>query len=333
MDKRTLIYQWPKKVGLVRIKILLVTILMVNSVTQAGLTSKVEITGGGTPELRSLIGQRLTIIVNSLGDVDWLEENNFFTQDGKEIFKDLLEKTNPVNVNPLYKTKLLDLPGGGYEVRGIKVRVDMKSTKGNPFQYTVFTLNMSGTIVDVRFAMEEFHYKKLIKEGEKLKDGVYRLRLIQFIEIIRTAYNRRDISYLKKIYSDDALIIVGRVLKENPNEQDYLENSFLKKDQIRFIKVSKKKYIEKIERIFKLNDFLKINFEEVAVVKHPKIPEIYGVTLKQNWNSSTYSDQGYLFLMVDYRDISKPLIHVRSWQPEKFEDGSVVSLFDFELIE
>ena len=112
-----------------------------------------------------------------------------------------------------------------------------------------------------------------------------------------------------------------------------MENSFLKKEQIQFIKLSKIEYIERLVKIFALNDFLKINFEEVSVVKHPKIGDIYGITLKQYWNSSTYSDEGYLFLMIDYRNIQAPLIHVRSWQPEKFEDGSVVSLFDFELIE
>ena len=68
-------------------------------------------------------------------------------------------------------------------------------------------------------------------------------------------------------------------------------------------------------------------------MRHHKIPEIYGVKLKQKWQSDSYSDTGYLFLMIDFINPDKPLIHVRTWQPEKFPDGSVISLGDFEIIE
>ena len=30
-----------------------------------------------------------------------------------------------------------------------------------------------------------------------------------------------------------------------------------------------------------------------------------------------HGDQGYLFLFIDFNDPDKPLIHIRTWQPER----------------
>ena len=67
-------------------------------------------------------------------------------------------------------------------------------------------------------------------------------------------------------------------------------------------------------------------------MNHPKYPQVYGVNLKQSWTSSNYSDQGYLFLMIDFRDEKKPVIHVRSWQPLKDTPSEeVIELGDFKI--
>ena len=70
---------------------------------------------------------------------------------------------------------------------------------------------------------------------------------------------------------------------------------------------------------------MNIRFSGIELVKHSQYPEIYGVTLKQDWSSSTYSDVGYLFLMIDFRDEDNPLIKVRTWEPEKDADGEIVT--------
>ena len=56
-------------------------------------------------------------------------------------------------------------------------------------------------------------------------------------------------------------------------------------------------------------------------MKHKKYPEIYGVTFKQHWNTTRYSDVGYVFLLIDFQDEENPIIHVRTWQPEKYANG------------
>ncbi len=61
---------------------------------------------------------------------------------------------------------------------------------------------------------------------------------------------------------------------------------------------------------------------------------IYGVTLRQKYSCDQYSDDGYLFLLWDFRDASMPLIHVRTWQPTPeivAGNDEVIEIGDFNL--
>jgi hypothetical protein len=58
--------------------------------------------------------------------------------------------------------------------------------------------------------------------------------------------------------------------------------------------------------------------------------DIFGVRLLQEYHSATYGDVGYLFLMVDLREVQRPVIHVRAWQPDKVDINKLVNLRDLE---
>lgn len=296
------------------------------------MTGEVIITGGADEAFRDRISGILTRIINLLEDGNIALLQDSFTAEGYNESCDLLECVEMSNASPVHESCLLKLPRGGWEVRDIRVKVSMGDTEGNPYQYLVFTLNPEGMIAGVRFAMELTHYRHIVEEGERLKDFAFRQQILQFIEVFRTAYNRKDLDYLKKIYSDDALIIVGRVIKARPDLPDMLEQSYLGQDKIEFIRTSKANYIRNLARVFQCNAFVKVVFDSIGVLQHDSINKIYGVTLRQEWHSSTYSDLGWVFLMIDFRDEEQPIIHVRSWQPEKFPDGSVLGLYDFKLI-
>ena len=62
-----------------------------------------------------------------------------------------------------------------------------------------------------------------------------------------------------------------------------------------------------------------MQFKEIRVRRHKKIPEVYGITLRQDWRTPHYHDEGYLFLLIDFRQIDQPLIRVRTWQPEEYD--------------
>ena len=300
--------------------------------------SRVIVVSGENDIIREETGKAITAVIqeiNKIAEGNGNPDNvkGLFTPQAFEYFKDLIIASGFYSTIPEYRTHILHTANGKYEIRGIKVRVRLGETQGDDIQELVFVFNFRLFIENIQFAMEEHHYQRLIEEGRELDDMVFRQQVLSFIEDFRTAHNRKDIAYLEKAYSDGALIIVGRVLEREEKSDDYLRYSSLSEQKIEFIKLSKKQYIDRLRTVFKLNSFVRILFDEAQIIRHSKYKDIYGVKLKQRWNSSNYSDEGYLFVMIDFHQADRPLIHVRSWQPEPFEDGSVVGLGDFEIIE
>lgn len=85
--------------------------------------------------------------------------------------------------------------------------------------------------------------------------------------------------------------------------------------------------------MFSTNSKVDVRFSDFRILRHPTMDGIYGVTLRQRYSSDRYSDDGYLFLLWDFRDRSMPVIHVRTWQPaSSVADGSeIISIQDFNL--
>ena len=168
-----------------------------------------------------------------------------------------------------------------------------------------------------------------------LEDYFRRQIILDFVENYRTSYNRKDLDYIESVFSDNALIITGKVIREKP-KSDYAMRS-LSTEKIVYQKRTKKEYIQNLKKVFAGNKYINVVFDEVEVIQHPKLTDIYGVTLKQEWNTTRYRDVGFVFLMIDFQDENNPLIQVRTWQPEKV-DGKVLnrdevfSLGDFAIV-
>jgi len=300
--------------------------------------SRLVLDGSGTPEIRQTIGAALTAVLQEANRIKAGWSNNLknverhCSPEGFIALKTLVERTGFFSVIPEYKTNLIETPQGQYEVRGIKVGVPMGETQGDPTQFLVFTLTKRGDIANVQFAIETTHYERLMEEGRGLNDMIYRKQILGFLEDYRTAHNLKDIDYLEQVYSEEALIIVGRVLKNKKTDGDYLANSLLGETQVQLIKRSKREYIDSLRQAFKRNAFVKVTFDKIEIVRHSRFPDFYGIKVEQQWNSSRYSDHGYLFIMIDFEKPESPVIHVRAWQPEKFHNGSVVELGYFKIL-
>lgn len=214
----------------------------------------------------------------------------------------------------------------GYEVRQIEVEmlpVD-DSYSGSKHQEVCIQFNNSGKITDFNFALGASQYMQIFREGEALNDLDMRLQILHFVEQFRTAYNTKDINFLDAIFSDDALIITGKVI-HRVNSDIHL------KPEIQYTKQSKQQYIANLRRLFARNVYLNIVFDDIKIKRHGSKPNFYGVTLIQHWNSSTYSDKGILFLVWDCSNEDEPKIHVRTWQPMETPDNEVFTLSDIKL--
>ena len=147
------------------------------------------------------------------------------------------------------------------------------------------------------------------------------------MEFYKTAYALERYSYIESIFSDNALIIVGSVVKQSRPIDDMY--NALNDDDIQYLRLSKIEYLERLKRVFHSNEFINIRFEDNVVRKAEGEDKIYGIQIAQFYESSHYRDFGYLFLMIDLKDSLHPQIYVRTWQPGKNADGSIYGLTDF----
>lgn len=220
----------------------------------------------------------------------------------------------------------------GYQVRAIPITmkpIDSTYDQSINRELTI-SLNKSGVITGVRPALElKEDISQILDSAKGVADTRMRREILKWVEDFRCYYNERNIKALDQIYSDDALIIVGSVVMQRKMHGDI---GLRLEQKVNYTVQSKEQYITKLSRIFKNNSRINVEFDHISVVMHPAKPKIYGVTLHQKWQTSSYSDEGWLFLLWDFKDPERPQIHIRTWQPDQVvsKDG-VFTLDDFKL--
>jgi len=223
---------------------------------------------------------------------------------------------------------------GGYQVRNVPITLTQDQ---NVYQELVIDLNNKGDITRVNLALPNQLYLKVIPNGAEVSDLRHRQMILDYVEQFRTSYNRKDIDFLEKVFSDDALIITGRVVKKKAGDR-----SVVLKDQqeIQYTRHQKKEYLDRLKnKVFPQAEYIRVHFSDIKVTRHPTLDGFYGVMLRQNYESSVYADEGYLFMIWDFRDENRPQIHVRTWQPywmddahtRQLEEKKVFTINDFTL--
>ncbi len=222
--------------------------------------------------------------------------------------------------------------GTGYQVRNIPLM--MKPTGEREFnedeyQEAVISFDKQGNIESFYLSISMNLYMNVIKSNLELTDLRRRQLILDYVEQFRTAYNQKNINFLNQVFSDDALIITGKVIQQKHAEG-------FSTPKIQYNKQSKEQYINNLRGVFARNSYIKVTFDDIEVMRHPVNPNFYGVTLLQGWTSGKYHDDGYLFLLWDFTNEDAPQIHVRTWQPDKIggkplPKDEVFSLSDFDI--
>ena len=299
----------------------------------------IDLQFGGDQLIRGILQKNIAQIFSACNR--YQEDRSFNLVSIKPLFtsRAFNEFAQLADINKLYfpdnqiETNLIESGKNSYEIRDIRVRISKDGPNKPPIQYLVMHFDVNGIVEAVYFSLPKQQYQAVLNAGESKLDQQNRQQIINFIERYRTSYNRRDSLLIEQMFSNDALIVVGRVFKRAKQTRYNIENTILSDGDIQFLRLSKFSYLERLRGVFRRNEFLNIEFEEITVQRHPQFNQIYGVSLAQKWESSTYSDIGYLFLMVDFANPDFPILHVRSWQPQRFSDGSTLSIFDFNVIE
>ena len=171
---------------------------------------------------------------------------------------------------------------------------------------------------------------KVISGKLEEKDADNRRMILNYCEHLRTSYTTKDIDFLRQVFSDQALIIVGHVVKTADNNSAAgIEGD----EKVTFSLKTKKEYLERLEMVFAANKKIDVKFTDFRIMRHPTMEGIYGVSMEQEYPSNRYSDDGYLVILWDFRNESMPLIHVRTWQPAASVNGEkeIIGIRDFYL--
>ena len=213
----------------------------------------------------------------------------------------------------------------GYQVRNIAVEMKPldNSYVGDRNQEICINFDRNGKISDFNITMGLQQYMKIIKEGEKLNDMDRRMQILHWVEQFRNAYCQKDINFMENVFSDDALIVTGKVVKR--------EHTDMKPINVEYTTQGKQQYLAGLRRVFRNNGYINVKFDDIEIVRHGAKPNYYGVTLKQGWFTKNYSDEGIVFIVWDFTDEFNPKIMVRTWQPMEIDDKDVFTLNNFKL--
>jgi len=268
----------------------------------------------------------LNIVLQSIATKKYAGAAQCFTKEGLAIFNRLM-KYGKAKILPSTKELMIASTGNETFVRSIPMKFDFTGKAGGRSftEDVVFTFNKDKKIDNITFSLGTKSVGDINKMKQWPDDD--KMKIIQFMENYKTAYALEDTNYIESIFADNALIIIGKVLKK----AETIEGMYakLKNQDIKYVHLTKQEYISNLKTCFKNNEFVNIQFEDNTVEKRDPQSQVYGIQIKQNYYSSNYADQGYLFLMIDLANKAEPKIYVRSWQPEKNADGSIVGINDF----
>lgn len=162
--------------------------------------------------------------------------------------------------------------------------------------------------------------KKTFEGGLEETDKANRQMILDYVERLREAYGLKDINFIEQVFSDQALIITGKVIREASSEN----NLYLPQEKVIYNLRNKQQFLTKLRQVFAANKRIELFFSDFKINRHPTIPTVYGVSLRQTYTSDIYSDDGYLFLLWDFQQANTPQIHVRTWQPRILDDQTVI---------
>lgn len=233
----------------------------------------------------------------------------------------IANKQNEMQINKTYD---------GWELRGLCITSRYPSVQKQNTDYLVLNFDENGKLVDVSFTLFKELYEEYKKNSSNPEVWTRNQIMIKFLEKYRTAYMTRDLSTIETLFSDDAVIIIGRVIKKEPLNKDIDFKRFGKEPDASYLKYTKNQYLTNLKRSFESNQDIFLGYNSLKVLIKNNQPDTYGISMRQNYQSSVYSDEGYLFLLVDFKD-KEPKIYVRAWQPSEWSEEKMVQTANFKL--
>ena len=263
--------------------------------------------------------KRIKAIETAIRSMEYESVKAYFTEEGYDSFNKLVRYGKASIVGkPQYR--FLDF-GPITLCRSITMQFNFLNNKKQFIEDVAFRFNGDNLVESLAFSLSDVAESDILGKGNWDRDS--RLMLMTFLEDYQTAYALGRIDYLERIFSEQALIIVGNKLLERKTSNDRI----LITESVKYDTLSKAQYMKRLREHFSRKKYINLNFTETDFERSSNGKNFYGIRVRQEYSSDTYGDVGYLFLLVDLR-FEEPIIHVRAWQNDKLPIEDLIDLSD-----
>ena len=263
--------------------------------------------------------KRMQAIEAAIRNKDYESVRDYFTSEGYDCFNKLI-KYGKASIIGVPQYRFLDF-GAITLCRSITMQFCFLNNKKQFIEEVTFRFNSDNLVESLAFSLSDVAESDILGKGNWDRNS--RLLLMTFLEDYQTAYALGRIDYLERIFSEQALIIVGnKVMKRNMQNDHILITESVKYDTL-----SKAQYMRRLREHFQRKKYINLNFTDTDFERASNGKEFYGIRVRQEYFSDTYGDVGYLFLLVDLR-FDEPVIHVRAWQNDKLPMEDLFGLSD-----
>ena len=259
-------------------------------------------------------------VINAIKTKNYNSADDCFSEDGLEMYRKLLNYGQArILGNPQFSFYKM---GKRVVCRSIPMAFSFKNNKRKFVEDVTFTFDENKKIECVAFGLGNQAKTDIFNKGVGAWSDYAKMVIATFLENYKTAFALKRLDYLESVFDDNATIITGHVIKKNPKLDVENQSAVFgdNKPLIKYTRQTKSEYLRKLKMCFQSNQFINVRFADNDVVKMGAGGETYGIQIKQDYYSTNYGDQGYLFLMVDFNDPENPSIKVRTWQPDRNPD-------------
>lgn len=256
-------------------------------------------------------------VLKSVRNKSYQPDSTYFTGDGLYMFRQLLAYGNAT---------ILGNPEVGYYpfgqrvvARSVPMKFSFKNNRRSFVEDVTFTFSPDKKIESVAFGLGSAARRDIFEQGVGAWSDSVKMVIVTFLENYKTAFALKRLDYINSIFDENAHIIVGHKLEPMKRVEGDV-SGFSMMPKYEYAQKSKEDYMKQLKKCFASNEFVNINFSDNDVQKSSYGGDTFGIQIKQDYYSEHYGDQGYLFLFVDLNDADRPIIKVRTWQPERNPD-------------
>ena len=219
----------------------------------------------------------------------------------------------------------------GYQVRGLPVTIlDIDDYNDNPTRELTVSFASDGEITGVFFSLEKHMVNTIMNSGTDVTDVRRKEEILNFVERYRSYYDQKDLPAIEAIFSNDAIIITGRMVTYKTPEGGMVTVP-------KYNEQNKDQYINELRGIFARKKYVRVGFSNIVLKRDPIRKNVYLVTLVQDWRTEnaygrTYSDTGYVNLLWEFPENGgDPRIMVRTWEAKDVQPNNRLKMEDFRI--